>query len=461
MTIIDRPYGLASLTESLAGSVVFPDHPSWDAAREAYNLAVDQQPAAVAFPADAADVRAIVRYAAENGLRVAPQRTGHNASPIESLEGVVLLKTDRLDTVELDPVALRARVGAGVKWEKVVPRASDMGLAVLHGSTPDVSIAGYGLGGGLGWYGRKHGLFTNSITAIELVTADGRLRRVDHDNEPELFWALRGGGGNFGVVTALEFRLFPISEVYAGALFFPWERSAEVLHAWREWIKTVPDEVTSVGRIMQFPPLELVPEGLRGRSFAIVHAYSLGTEEEGIERLAPLRALGPEIDTVRMVPPVELSEMHMDPPDPVPYFGEHLVLRDLPSSAIDDFVAAAGPGSGSTLVSVEVRHAGGALGRGGEGHGALDKLPGEFVYFGIGMASDELEEAATRGSLHPVTGALRPYRSGSYLNFEEEAADPARFYGEDTYRRLRAVKADVDPDELFRANHPIPPAPRS
>jgi FAD/FMN-containing dehydrogenase len=461
MTIIDRPYGLASLTESLAGSVVFPDHPSWDAAREAYNLAVDQQPAAVAFPADAADVQAIVRYAAENGLRIAPQRTGHNASPIESLEGVVLLKTDRLDTVELDPVALRARVGAGVKWEKVVPRASDMGLAVLHGSTPDVSIAGYGLGGGLGWYGRKHGLFTNSITAIELVTADGRLRRVDHDNEPELFWALRGGGGNFGVVTALEFRLFPISEVYAGALFFPWERSAEVLHAWREWIRTVPDEVTSVGRIMQFPPLELVPEGLRGRSFAIVHAYSLGTEEEGIERLAPLRALGPEIDTVRMVPPVELSEMHMDPPDPVPYFGEHLVLRDLPSSAIDDFVAAAGPGSGSTLVSVEVRHAGGALGRGGEGHGALDKLPGEFVYFGIGMASDELEEAATRGSLHPVTGALRPHRSGSYLNFEEEAADPASFYEEDTYRRLRAVKADVDPDELFRANHPIPPAPRS
>ena len=118
-----------------------------------------------------------------------------------------------------------------------MPRVSDLGMAVLHGSTPDVSIAGYGLGGGVGWYGRKHGLFTNSITAIELVTADGRLRRVDHEHEPELFWALRGGGGNFGVVTALEFRLFPISEVYAGALFFPWERSAEVLQAWLEWTR--------------------------------------------------------------------------------------------------------------------------------------------------------------------------------------------------------------------------------
>jgi hypothetical protein len=148
----------------------------------------------------------------------------------------------------------------------------------------------------------------------------------------------------------------------------------------------------------------------------------------------------------------------MDPPDPLPYLGEHLVLGELPAVAIDDFVATAGPGSGSTLVSVEIRHAGGALGRGGEGHGALDKLPGEFVYFGLGMASDEDEEAATRQDLHRVTGTLRPYRSGSYLNFEEEAADPASFYGADTYRRLRTVKAAVDPDELFLANHPIPPA---
>ena len=175
---------------------MFPDHPSWDEAREAYNLTVDQQPAAIAFPADARDVQEIVRYAAANGLRVAPQRTGHNASPITSLEDVVLLKTDRLDTVEIDAAALRARVGAGVKWESVVPRASELGLAALHGSTPDVSIVGYGLGGGVGWYGRKHGLFTNSITAIELVTADGRLQRVDARQRPRaLLGAARAAAG--------------------------------------------------------------------------------------------------------------------------------------------------------------------------------------------------------------------------------------------------------------------------
>jgi FAD/FMN-containing dehydrogenase len=458
VTTIDAPRGIASLSEALTGPVSLPGDDGWDAARQAYNLVLDQQPAAIAFPASADDVQGIVRYAAENGLRVAPQRTGHNAMPLGSLADTILLKTDGLDTVEIDAATLTARVGSGVKWESVVPRASELGLAGLHGSTPDVSIAGYGLGGGVGWYGRRHGLFTNSITAIELVTADGRLRRVDHENEPELFWALRGGGGSFGVVTAVEFRLFPVSEVYAGALFFPWERSSDVLHAWREWTATLPDEVTSVGRILQFPPLDLVPEPLRGKKFVIVHAYVLGTESDATEILAPLRALGPAMDTFAMVPPVALSEMHMDPPDPVPYHGEHLVLGDLPASAIDDFVAASGPGSGSTLVSVEIRHVGGALGRGGEGRGALDRLPGDFLYFGVGMVVDEATGAATRRDLHRVTGSLRPYRSGSYFNFEEDSADAASFYGADTYRRLRAVKAAVDPDDVIQANHEIPPA---
>jgi FAD/FMN-containing dehydrogenase len=459
MTAIDTTIGDVRLLRSrMRGDVIAPDEDRWDLARQAYNLTIDQRPELVAFPLDVDDVVEIVRFARARGFRVAPQRTGHNAAPLGPLENTILLKTDDLDTVEIDASALRARVGAGVKWESVVPRLSELGLAALHGSTPDVSIAGYGLGGGVGWYGRKHGLFTNSITAIELVTADGRLRRVDHEHEPELFWALRGGGGNFGVVTALEFRLFPISEVYAGALFFPWERSAEVLRAWREWTETVPDEVTSVGRILQFPPLDLVPELFRGKAFVIVHAYFVGSEADGAELVAPLRALGPVLDTVAMVPPVALSEMHMDLPDPVPYQGDHLVLGGLPAAAIDAFVAAAGPGSGSTVISAEIRHAGGALGRGGDGHGALDRLPGEFLYFGVGMVADEASAAILNDDLHRIADSLRPYRSGSYLNFEEGAVDTAAFYPEATYDRLRALKAQYDPEDLFRANHPIPPA---
>ena len=262
MSTIDRPpVSFGTLRRHLRGvPVIGPGEEGWDAARQAFNTTIDQHPALIATPLDVDDIAAVVRYAADAGLQIAPQRTGHNAAPLGDLGDSILLKTDQLQGVKIDAENRTARVRSGAKWEKVVPRASDLGLAALHGSTPDVSVAGYSLGGGLGWYGRKHGLAANSVTAIELVTADGELRRVDAQNEPELFWALRGGGGNFGVVTALEFDLYPVSEVYAGVLFFPYERSSEVLHAWREWTATVPDEVTSVGRMLQFPPIPDLPD---------------------------------------------------------------------------------------------------------------------------------------------------------------------------------------------------------
>src|SRR4029077_7269558 len=193
------------------------------------------------------------------------QRTGHNAEPLgDALDQMILIKTDAMQGVEIDVERRIVRLRAGAKWGNVVPQASDLGLAALHGSTPDVSVAGYSLGGGVGWYARKLGLSTNSVTAIEVVPADGQLRRVDADHDADLFWALRGGGGSFGIVTALEIQLYSIPDIYAGVLFFPWERSSEVLHAWLEGTDTVPDEVTSVGRILQFPPLEEIPDTVRG-----------------------------------------------------------------------------------------------------------------------------------------------------------------------------------------------------
>ncbi len=222
----------AALRRLIGGTVIGPEEAGYDAERSGFNAHVDQRPALIAVPNNAEDVRAVVRYAAANGMRVAPQRTGHNMNPLGPLDETILLKTSRLDRVEIDARSRCARVGSGARWGDVVPQASPLGLAALHGSTPDVSIAGYSLGGGMGWYARKHGLAANSVTAIELVTADGELRRVSAQTEPELFWALRGGGGNFGVVTALEFDLYPVEEVYAGVLFFPYERAEEVMQAW-------------------------------------------------------------------------------------------------------------------------------------------------------------------------------------------------------------------------------------
>jgi FAD/FMN-containing dehydrogenase len=440
----------------IRGAVVRPGDDGWDGARQAWNLAVDQQPRAVAFPVDEQDVAAIVRYARAAGLRVAPQRTGHNAAPLGSLTETIILRTDNLRGVAIDAANRRARVRSAAKWEDVVPTASELGLAALHGSTGDVSVVGYSLGGGLGWYARKHGLAANRVTAVELVTADGELVRADADHKPELFWALRGGGGNFGVVTALEFDLIEQAEDYAGVLFFPWERADEVLHAWREWLPTTPDEVTSVGRIMQFPSFPDVPEPLRGNAFALVEAVYLGSERDGRELLEPLRALGPSIDTFATVPPAGIAELHMDPPKPVPGVTGSRLLGELPPAAIDELLEVAGPRSGSTLLSIELRQLGGALARSAPEHGAIDTLAGEYAYFGVGIAPAPSIAAANSAQLERVAAALAPYDAGlEYSNFTEANGRARRFFADETLARLRAVKADVDPEGLFQANHEL------
>ncbi|MBS1880579.1 MAG: FAD-binding oxidoreductase [Actinobacteria bacterium] len=443
-----------ALRRLIGGPAFAPGDDGYDQARGTFNLTVDQRPALIAEPGSREEVAAVVRFAREEGLRVAPQGAGHNAGPLGPLDGTVLLKTTRLDRVHIDGTSGCARAGAGARWEDVVPQASELGLAALHGSTPDVSVAGYTLGGGLGWYGRKHGLAANRVGAIELVTADGEVRRVDAENEPELFWALRGGGGNYGVVTALEFDLLPISSVFAGALFFPFERAAEVLHAWHEWTAGVPDEVTSVGRLLQFPPLPEVPEPLRGNSFAIVEAVFLGSEAEARELLAPLAALGPAMDTFATVPPAGIAELHMDPREPVPTASEHALLGALPPAAIDDLIAAAGPGSGSSLVSVELRHTGGALARTAPGHGALAALPGQFASFAVGIAVPEAA-AKTEEDLARVAAAIREHEAGHFLSFVEREAVAEACFEADTAARLSAARDAYDPERLFQPNHEI------
>ena len=304
---------------SLDDKMVLPGDGRFDDTRRAWNLAIDQRPAAVVFPGSATDVAAAVRYAAERGLRIAAQGTGHNAGPLGSLADTVLLRTDRMRGIRIDPQARTASVEAGVVWLDVVQAAARHGLAALAGSSPDVGVAGYTLGGGVSFLGRKYGLAASHVLAAEVVTADGRLVRADSDHEPGLFWALRGGGGSFGVVTALEFRLLPFTEAYAGVLWYPIERGSEVLHTWSELTRgEIPDELTTVGRFLNLPPIPAIPEGIRGKSFVIVEAYHLGDPAQADELLAPLRALGPVNDTIATVPVPALSHLHMDPEQPVP-----------------------------------------------------------------------------------------------------------------------------------------------
>jgi FAD/FMN-containing dehydrogenase len=448
------------LADRITGQVVIPTDADWDAARQAFNLTLDVRPAAVAFPHDERDVVALVDHAREHGLRIAPQATGHNAGPLGTLEDTIIVNVRELGGVSIDPAALRVRVGAGVKWERVAPQLSEFGLAGLHGSSPDVGIAGYSLGGGMGWLARKYGLQTNSVTAIELVTADGRLVRADAAHEPELFWALRGGGGNFGVVTALEFAVYPVEDLYAGVMFFPFERAREVLHAWVELLPSLPEEMMTWASMLHFPDVPDVPDAVRGGSFAVVFGAFLGDAEDGRRLLRPVRDLGPAMDTFAVVPPSALGDLAMDPPDPLPYESGHALLGELPAAGVDDLLAAVGPGSGSgtALTMVQLRHMGGALGRRSPGAGARATLPGEVSMFSLGLVIDESSAAAVRTSLAALQRALAPYRVGDYPNFVEEPTDASAFFDPETWARLRRVKALYDPDDVFTGNHHVPPA---
>ncbi|HEX2086206.1 MAG TPA: FAD-binding oxidoreductase, partial [Solirubrobacteraceae bacterium] len=449
---------LSRLDNLITGRVVLPADADWADARQAFNTDLDVRPAAVAFPVDAADVRIIVDYARSHGLRIAPQATGHNAGPLVDIEDTILVNVRELQEVSIDPAAMRVRVGAGVKWEKVAPRLSDHGLAGLHGSSPDVGIAGYSLGGGMGWLARKHGLQANSVTAMELVTADGRFVRTDAEHEPELFWALRGGGGNFGVVTAIEFRVYPLEELYAGAMFFPFERAAEVLHTWRKLLPTFPEEMMTWASILHFPPAPFVPEFARGRSFTVVMGAFMGEEAEGRSLLRAVRDLGPAVDTFAMVPPIELGDLAMDPPDPLPVASTHRLLRELSAEALDEMLEITGPGgaAGTSVAMFQLRHLGGALARKAPGAGARATLPGQVSLFALGVPMDEETGSLLGASLAALHHATAPYDAGDYPNFVEEPAEVSAFFDEATWARLRAVKAQYDPTDLFRGNHHVP-----
>ncbi len=454
--LISQSSHFTELQSRLEGRVLTAGDAAWDAARQTFNLTHDQRPAGLVQVAGADDVAETVRYAAQRGLRVAPQTTGHNAGPIDGLEDALLIRTDALQEIRVDVGARRARVGAGVRWGAVADRASEAGLAALHGSSRDVGVAGYSLGGGHGWLCRKHGLQSNALTALEIVTADGELRRIDHDNEADLFWAVRGGGGNYGVVTALEFELVPAPEIYAGALFYPYERASEVAHVWHDLVAAgLPDELTTWLKLMQFPPIEEIPEPFRGQSFVIIQTAYLGSERDGAELIRPLTDLGPDMNTFGMVEPAALSHLAMDPEDPMPYVFSGRLVSDVSDDGIDAFVEAAAA-AGPALAMVELRGLGGALSRRAPGSGARGTMEGDYLFGAVAAVMDPAAYGDTLAMTKSVSGAMAPWDAGiHYLNFEEESVDARRFFDEDTWRLLRALRTEWDPNSVFLANHEV------
>jgi FAD/FMN-containing dehydrogenase len=445
----------AELRAALGDRVLLPGDAGFDAARTPWNTAVAQHPFAVALPASAEDVIDMVRAATLSGLRIAPQSTGHGAGALAGtdLRHTVLVSLRGLRGVEVDAAARTARLLGGSLWNDVLEAAAPHGLTAPHGSAGDVSVVGYMLSGGLSFYARAHGLAVNAVRAVEVVTADGTLVRASEDEHPDLFWALRGGSGAFGVVVAMEIDLLPLADIFAGMLLWDAARAAEVSRAWAEWTKSAPETATTTLRILNLPPLPDLPPFLSGRSVVVIDGAIEETDAAASALLEPLRALQPEIDTFARIPAPALIGVHMDPPEPTPSANHHAMLGDLPDAAVQAFVgAAATPG----IFVQELRHLGGAASRRPAGGGAIASLAGEYLVHAISMAPVPEALPAATAAVHAGVAALAPWRVEALaLTFiEEPGADHAAAFGP-AWARLRGLKLAYDPANLFAAARPV------
>jgi len=445
-----------TLAQRITGRIALPADDDWDAVRMAWNLSIDQQPVLVALPESADDVSAVVDFARAAGLRVAPQGTGHNAAPLGDLTDTILLRTDRLREISVDAGRATVRAGAGVLWSEITEALAPHGLAGRAGSSGSVGVAGYSTAGGYSWLARKYGLAVSSITAVELVTGDGVIHRVDADAEPELFWAVRGGGANVGIVCALEFGAIPLAQVYGGALLFPIERAEEVFAAYELWTRDLDDAATTCVRLLRLPPMPELPDFLRGKSFVVVDGAIDASAEEAERMLAPLRALKPAMDTFALMPAAALGMIHMDPPQPSPARGDGMILDDLPAAAISALLAIAGPGVETPLLAVDLRHLGGAVGRPNPKGGAVNHLPGRFLLYAVGITPVPEAIDAVESHVAALKQALAPWSAKQdYLNFRDSTDAASRFYDQATLARLAAVRSAHDPAQVIRANHPL------
>ncbi|WP_197023641.1 FAD-binding oxidoreductase [Rhodococcus sp. UNC363MFTsu5.1] len=450
---------LPSLVERLsaatAGPVHAPGSGGFDLSVAGFNTVTVHRPAAVLVASSAADVAAAVGIAAAAGMSVAVQSTGHGAAPTGP--ETILINTRLLDSIVIDQQARTATVGAGVRWQQVLDAASPHGLAGLCGSGTEVGVVGYTLGGGIGPVARTFGFAADHVTEIEVVTADGQLRRVSETSEPDLFWALRGGGAAFGIVTQITFRLFPVQTVHAGGMFFDFLDAPRVLHGWRDWVHRIPESVSSSVAVVNFPPLPALPEALRGRTVLHVRFAHVSETEDGEALLAPLRDLAePIIDTVTEIMYADLGSIHADPTDPMPGAERSLLLRELPVEAIDEFLATVGPAGGLPLVLAEIRAMGGALARGAEVPNAVAGRDAAFSLFAVGVLAPPIADVVP-GALESVLAAMEPWGTGGALvNFaggaEGAPADRVRAaWGPQELRRLSEIRDRFDPSRLFGA----------
>jgi hypothetical protein len=433
--------------------IALPGDPAFDAATRVFNLSAPARPVASVTARTVEDIRTAIRYAGAHGVGVRVLSTGHASAAVRPVRHAVLIRTELGGSVDVDTTRRLARVPAGASWQAVVDAATPHGLAAPHGSAATVGVVGFLLRGGISFYSRKIGLAVNSVRAIELVTADGELRRVDADHDPDLFWSLRGGGGGFGVVTAIEIALFPATSVITGTTIWPARHAPGLLAAWRRWTVDAPREVSTSLRLMNVPPLQDVPPVLSaGPVLAIDGVVVAASWDHANDLLDPLRAVAePLLDTWAPTTPSAVLETHMDPADPVAFLGDHLLLNEFDDAAFLDVV---GPGSGSPLVVAGLRQLGGAIAVPDPAGGALNHLRARYAYSGSGVPGFPGATVATvTRHCARVRAALTPWDTGRTApTFVESYEQPQRHLDPDQVARLDQVRTRVDPNGVFRGD---------
>lgn len=447
------------LARRIQGILARPGDDLYDRLATAWNVAVATRPVAVVDAKNVQDIVESVRFAASTGLAVAAQATGHGIS--SDLDNTLLVHTGRLDECVVHPDGW-ARVGAGVRWNQVLEAGAEHGLGGLAGSAPHVGVVGYTTGGGLGPLARTFGFASDHVRAIEVVTGDGELRRATAELEPELFWAIRGGKGALGIVTALEFDLMQLPEVYGGAVYFAGVDADSVLPAWAAWCEGLPEQATTSVALLRLPPMPGVPEPLAGRPTIAVRFVWTGEPREGEALLAPIRAAGtPILDSVRVMPYAALGSVHADPVDPMPVHEVSDLLRALPSAALEALLAVAGPQAESPQVIVELRQLGGAVARAPRVPSAVSHRDAAFTLNVIGALLPPIA-AIVPVHAEAIRTALAPWATGgAFPNFGASTSPERvnRSYDEPTLARLTAAAEQYDPHHLFRVGHvPVRPA---
>lgn len=457
-------HALPKLRGALRGPVYTADDPAYGDEVAVFNLAVRHRPAVVVGAADACDVTAAVRFAARHGLNIAVLNTGHGPV-VAADEDTLMLNTRRLSSIAIDVERHTARVESGVRFGELVEAAALHGLAPLPGSSPGVGVVGYTLSGGASLaMGRKYGWAADHVSSVDVVTADGQLHCVSPLFKPELFSSLLGGKSNFGVVVAMEFTLFPVRSLYAGALFYSGTHTLEVLQAYRELTASAPDELTTGFALLNFPPMPGLPPFMQGQLTASVRVSYVGDAHAGARLIEPLRLAAPLLaDTVASIPYTQFGCISNDPTEPAAAVERFGLLRELTEDTVKAIVDAVGPESGSTINIVDIRHLQGAFSKPAPFPNAVGARDAAYAMFGLTVVPPGQDVAAYREAGGELIAALRPWlhdrSSPSFIGPADASEEGTRrAYDPAVYEQLRWTKAMYDPDNRFRINHNIPPS---